>query len=40
MKQDKKNGMKRISVNVDWMQVSVIINNLRMMINVDANVKN
>ena len=34
------NGMKRISVNVDWMQVFVIINNVGMMINADANVKN
>ena len=32
--------MKRVSVNVDWMQVFVIINNGEMMINVDANVKN
>ena len=34
------NGTKRISVNVDQMQVFVIISNVRMMINVDAYVKN
>ena len=32
--------MKRVSVNVDQMQVFVIINNVGMMINVVANVKN
>ena len=32
--------MKRVSVNVDWMQMFVIINNGEMMINVDPNVKN
>ena len=32
--------MKRVSVNVDCMQMLVIINNVGMMINVDANVKN
>ena len=40
MKQDLQNDMKRVSVNVDQMQVFVIINNAGMMINVDANVKN
>ena len=34
------NGTKRISVNVDQMQVFVTISNVRMMINVDAYVKN
>ena len=32
--------MKRVSLNVDWMQVFGIINNVGIMINVDANVKN
>ena len=32
--------MKAVSVNVDYMQVFVIINNVGMIINVDANVKN
>ena len=32
--------MKRVSVNVDSMQVFVIISNVGIMINVDANVKN
>ena len=32
--------MKRVSVNVDEMQVFVIINNAGKMINVEANVKN
>ena len=32
--------MKRVNVNVDWKQVFVLINNVGIMINVDANVKN
>ena len=40
MKQDTQNGMNRVSVNVDQMQVFVIISNVLMMINVDANVSN
>ena len=40
MKQDIQNGMKRVSVNVDQMQLSVIINNVGMKINVDVNAKN
>ena len=40
MKQDTENDIKRVSVNVDQMQVFVIINNVGIMINVDANVKN
>ena len=32
--------MKRVSVNVEWMQVFVIINSAGIMINVDVNVKN
>ena len=32
--------MKRVSVNVDQMQAFVIIKNVGIMINVDANVKN
>ena len=40
MKQGTLNGMKHVSVNVDQMPVFVTINNVEMMINVDANVKN
>ena len=40
MKRDTLNGMKRVNVNVDQMQVFVIINNVGIMINVDVNVKN
>ena len=40
MKQDIYNGMKRVSVNVDQMQLFVIINNVGTKINVDKNVKN
>ena len=42
MKQDicKLKDMKLVSVNVDWMQVFVIINNVRIKINVSVNVKN
>ena len=40
MKQDIQNGMKHVSVNVDQMQVSVIINNAGIMINVNVNVMN
>ena len=40
MKQDLQNGMKRVSVNVDQMQLFVIKNNTGIMINADVNVKN
>ena len=40
MKQDTWNDIKRVSVNVDQMQVFVIINNVGMMINVGVNTKN
>ena len=40
MKQDTQNGMKHISVNVDYMQAFVIINNVGMMINVGVNANN
>ena len=40
MKQDIYNDMKLINVNVDQMQLFVIINNVGIMINADANVKN
>ena len=40
MKPDISNGMKRVSVNVDQMQLFVIINNVGMKINADVNVKN
>ena len=32
--------MKHVSVDVDWMQVFVIIDNVGIMINFDANVNN
>ena len=31
---------EKCKCKLDWMQVFVIISNVRMMINVDANVKN
>ena len=40
MKQNIWNGMKRVSVNVDQMQLFVIVNNVGIKINVDANVNN
>ena len=40
MKQDTQNNMKRVSVNVDQMQVFVIISNVGMMINAGVNAKN
>ena len=40
MEQDIQNGMKRLSVNVDQMQLFVTINNAGIMINADVNVKN
>ena len=40
MKQDTWNDIKRVSVNVDQMQVFVIINNFGMMINAGGNTKN
>ena len=32
--------MKRVNVNVDQMQLFVIINNVELKINIDANVRN
>ena len=40
MKQDIYLGMKLVNVNVDQIQVSVVINNVGIMINVDVNAKN
>ena len=40
MKQDTKNGMKRVNVNVDLTVVFVIINNVGMMINAGVNANN
>ena len=40
MKQDTKNGMKSVNVNVDLTVVFVIINNVGMMINAGVNAKN
>ena len=40
MKQDIYLGMKLVNVNVDQTQVSVVINNVGIMINVDVNAKN
>ena len=40
MKQDIYDCIKRVSVNVDYMQVFVKINNIGIKINADLNVKN
>ena len=40
MKQDIQNGMKRVSVYVDKIELFVILNNDGMKINVGVNVKN
>ena len=40
MKQDTQNGMKRVSVNVDQMQVFLILSNVEMMINAGDNAQN
>ena len=40
MKQDLQNGMKHVSVNIDYMQLFVIINNVGIKINADVNAKN
>ena len=40
MKQDIQNGMRRVHIDVDQMQVFVIINNVGIMIDADVNVKN
>ena len=40
MKLDLQNGMKNVSVNVYYMQLSVMTNNDGIKINVDVNVKN
>ena len=40
MKQGTQNGIKLLNVNVDFMQVFVIISNLRIKINADVNQKN
>ena len=39
MKQDLQNGLKRVSVNVDQMQLFVIINNIGIKIDADVNGK-
>ena len=40
MEQDTQNDMKRVDVNVDFIQVLVITNNVGMMINAGVNAKN
>ena len=40
MKQGRQNDKKLVNINVDQMQVLVIINNARIMINADVNIKN
>ena len=40
MKQDTENGIKRVSVNVDYLQALVIIKNVEMMINSGVNANN
>ena len=39
MKQDTQNGIKRVNVNIDWIQVFVIINNVGMKINSSMTAK-
>ena len=39
MKQDIQNDLKSIYTDVDQMQVFVTINNVRVMINADVNIK-
>ena len=40
MKQDINLGMTLVNVNVDYMQVLVMINNVGIMLNADVNAKN
>ena len=40
MKQDTKNGTKRVDVSVNLGLIFVIINNVRIKINTDVNAKN
>ena len=40
MKEDIKNGIKLVHIDVDQMQVFGIINNVGIMINADVNVNN
>ena len=40
MKQDTKNKIKRVTVNVDLTVVFAIINNVKQMINLDVDAKN
>ena len=40
MKQDTKNGMKRVYGSVNLGLIFVIINNVRIKINADVNAKN
>ena len=40
MKQNTKNSMRHININVDQMQMFVIINKDGIKINADANAKN
>ena len=40
MKQDTKNGTKRVDVSVNLGLTFVIINNVRIKINADVNAKN
>ena len=40
MKQDIQNSIKLVYVNLDYMQLNLIINNVGIKINVDVNVKN
>ena len=40
MKQDLQNDMKHVNVSVNLEKMFVIINNVRIKINIDVNVKN
>ena len=39
MKRDIQQDMKRVSVNIDYMELFVIINNTGMKINADVNAR-
>ena len=40
MKQDIQNDIKLVNVNIDYMQVFIVINNVGIKINADVNTKN
>ena len=40
MKQDIQNDIKLVNLNIDYMQVFIVINNVGIKINADVNTKN